>query len=193
MNRKQLIIIGCAVVLGAGSLPIPVAAAGQDPERYTVLTPRSDIKAGAARVQVHAPLDVVRRAVTNYESYGEYIHRFEKAKVVGRHGDVTDVYLQVPIMKGTAKVWAVIRFEPAKTAGDDLVVVGRMLKGNVKRLDAQWRLSKIDDGNTNLDLQLLIVPDFIIPIPSSLVTSEAAGAAQKAVRGLRTASEQQAR
>jgi hypothetical protein len=192
MNRK-LSTVACVVFLSLGFMSASTAAASEDPERYSVLTPRSEIKAGAARAQVHAPLEVVRRTVTNFDSYGEYIHRFEKAKVVGRHGDATDIYLQVPIMKGTAKVWAVMRFEPKPSGGDEVVVVGRMLKGNVKRLDAQWRLSKIDEQNTKLDLQLLIIPDFIVPIPSSLVTSEASSAAQKAVKGLRNASEQQTR
>jgi ribosome-associated toxin RatA of RatAB toxin-antitoxin module len=193
MKRKLLPTVACVAFLASSTAPMLTASASEDPERYSVLTPRSEIKAGAARAQVHAPLEVVRKAVTNFDSYGEYIRRFEKAKVVGRHGEATDIYLQVPIMKGTAKVWAVMRFEPKPCAADEVVVVGRMLKGNVKRLDAQWRLSKIDDANTKLDLQLLIIPDFIVPIPSSLVTSEASSAAQKAVRGLRTASEQQAR
>jgi hypothetical protein len=188
-------LLGSTLVLLAtlSGAATPAFAGEGDPQRYTVQTPRSDIKAGAAKAQVHAPLDVVRQTVTNYAAYGNYIRRFEKAKVIGRHGDATDVYLQVPIMRGTAKVWAVVRFDPPKPTGDGQeVVVGRMLKGNVKRLDARWKLSKIDDQNTSLDLEILIVPDFIVPIPNSLVTDEAAGAASKAVTGLRSASEQQA-
>ena len=194
MNRK-LLVVGALVALGlTGSLPAS-AADRPDPERYEVKTPASDIKAGGSRAAVHAPLGVVQQVVTDFDGYGGYIKRFDKAKVIGRHGDKTDVYLQVPIMKGAAKVWAVLRFEPPRPSGsgDGVVVVGRMLKGNVKRLDARYRISKIDEENTKLDLELLIEPDFVIPVPRSLVTGEASYAASRAVLGLRNASEQHGR
>ncbi|HVW28492.1 MAG TPA: hypothetical protein VHC69_24175 [Polyangiaceae bacterium] len=171
----------------------PVSAADRpDPVRYERLTPLSDIKAGGSRDAVHAPIEVVRHIVTDFDGYSSYIKRFDKAKIIGRHGDKTDVYLQVPIMKGAAKVWAVVRFDPPRPTGngDDVVVVGKLLKGNVKRLDAKYQISKIDDQNTKLDLELLIVPDFIVPIPNRLVAGEASYAASRAVLGIRNASEQ---
>lgn len=185
--KRQLL----ASVLALSAL-VPVAAsADQGTQRYEVKTDFSSIKAGAARTEVRAPLDVVRQAVNDFGSYAEHIKKFEKARVVGRHGDTTDVYLQVPILKGAAKVWAVVRFEPGqRTADGQEVIVGRMLKGNVKRLDAKWHLSRIDDANTKMDLELLIVPDLPIPVPGSLVTGELAYAAEKAVVGMRQRSEQ---
>jgi ribosome-associated toxin RatA of RatAB toxin-antitoxin module len=193
MNRK-LFVIGSLVALaslsGVASAALPHEG---DPCRYEVQTPRSDIKAGAAFMPVHAPLDVVRQLVTNYEAYGEYIKRFDKAKVIGRHGDTTDVYLQVPLMKGAAKIWAVLRFEAPKTVGEDVVVVGKLIKGNVKRLDAKWRISKMDERTTKLDLELLIVPDWVVPLPNSMVTDEAMYAASRAVLGMGNASQERAR
>ncbi|HVU02703.1 MAG TPA: SRPBCC family protein [Polyangiaceae bacterium] len=186
MNRKLLLTGSLLLALSSS-----VASASSDAQRYQVQTPFSDIKAGAAKTQVHAPLGVVHSVVTDFGRYAEHISKFEKAKVVGRHGDQTDVYLQVPILKGAAKVWAVVRFDAAKKtgSGDDEVIVGRMLKGNVKRLDATWHLSRVDDSTTTLDLELLIVPDFVIPVPGSLVSGEVAYAAEKAVVGLRSRSE----
>ena len=187
MTRK--LFFASALVL-AGLVTGLSASAETKAQRYEVLTPFSSIKAGAARVDVKAPIDVVRRVVTDYGSYSEHIKRFEKARVVGKHGNQTDVYLQVPIMKGAAKVWAVVRFEPAKQTGSgEEVIVGKMIQGNVKRLDATWKLSKVDDTNTKLNLELLIVPDLGIPVPGSLVTGEVAFAAEKAVRGMRNRSE----
>jgi ribosome-associated toxin RatA of RatAB toxin-antitoxin module len=189
MKRNALIVGSLLLALGSTALP---ASAGEhrEAERYQVHTTLSDIPAGAAKTEVHAPIDVVRQVVTDYGSYAVAIKRFEKAKVIGRHGDVTDVYLEVPIMKGAAKVWGVVRFQPAKQDGNGEVIVGKLLKGNVKRLDAWWRLSKIDDGKTALNLELLIVPDFPIPLPDSIVVDEAAFAAEKAVAGMRRRSEQ---
>jgi ribosome-associated toxin RatA of RatAB toxin-antitoxin module len=164
----------------------------RDSERYEVQTPHSSIKAGAARVSVKASPTVVKKVVTDYARYPEFISKFEKAKVVGREGDKTDVYLQVPILKGAAKVWAVVRFDPPKTVNaDEEVVAASMVKGNVKRLDATWRIKKIDDENTQLNLELLIVPK--LPVPGSLVTGEVAYAADEAVTGSRNRAEANAK
>jgi hypothetical protein len=152
--------------------------------------PFSDIKGGAAHTDIRAPIDLVRRVLTDYGRWGEHIKRFDKAHVIGRHGDSTDVYLQVPVMKGAAKVWGVVRFDPPTTgANGEEVIVGHLLKGNIKRLDARFRLAKIDDQRTGLDIELLIVPDFFIPLPNSMVTDELEYAAEKAAQGIGDSSE----
>jgi ribosome-associated toxin RatA of RatAB toxin-antitoxin module len=90
-------------------------------------------------------------------------------------------------MKGAAKVWAVVRFGPMKKVGNEHVLQGHMIKGNVKRMDATWRLKAIDEDDTQLDLELLILPK--IPVPGSLVTGEVAYAADTAVMGSRNRAE----
>jgi ribosome-associated toxin RatA of RatAB toxin-antitoxin module len=160
----------------------------RDAERYEVKTEHSkNIKAGCARVHVAAPTNVVKKVVTDFKNYSKFIKKFDKAKVVGRDGDKTDVYLQVPILKGAAKVWAVVRFAPIKKVGGNEVLEGHMLKGNVNRLDAKWIIKKIDDDNTQVDLQLFIDPK--IPAPGSLVTGEVAYASDEAVMGTRDRAE----
>jgi ribosome-associated toxin RatA of RatAB toxin-antitoxin module len=158
-------------------------------DRFEVKTPYSDTNAGAARGNVDAPEDVVRAVVLDYKNYASFISRFEKSRVVGRSGDKTDVYLQVPILKGAAKVWAIVRFEPVKQVDGSEIVEGHMVngKGNVKRLDATWRLKKLDDTTTQVVLELLIVPD--MPVPDSLVVPEVRFAAAKAVEGSRDEAE----
>ncbi|HEY1535296.1 MAG TPA: SRPBCC family protein [Polyangiaceae bacterium] len=158
-------------------------------DRFDVKTPYSDTNAGAARGNVDAPEDVVRAVVLDYKNYASFISRFEKSRIVGRSGDKTDVYLQVPILKGAAKVWAIVRFEPVKQVDGGEVVEGHMVngKGNVKRLDATWRLKKLDDTTTQVVLELLIVPD--MPVPDSLVVPEVRFAAAKAVEGSRDEAE----
>lgn len=192
MNRR-LRFVGVCLALCFTAAAAPASAADRpDPERYEVLTPRSDIKAGGSRAAVHAPLQIVSKIVTDFDAYKSYIKKFDKAKIIGRHGDKTDVYMQVPIMKGAAKVWVVVRFDPPRpsASGDgSLLVVGRLLKGNVKKFDAKYRITRIDDQNTKLDLELLIEPDFVVPVPNNLVTGEVAYAASRAVLGLRNASE----
>lgn len=155
--------------------------------RYEVAVPGSGVKAGAARVHVRAGLKAVRKAVTDFDHYAAFISRFKKSKVLARSKTHVDVYLEVPILKGAAKVWAVVRVTPAKKVGDTEVIVGKMLRGNVERLEARWRLRSLGERSTILALELLIVPK--LPVPGSLVTGEAAYAADKAVIGLRNRAE----
>lgn len=159
----------------------------RDSERYEVLTKHSSTKAGCARVHIAAPEKTVEKVIKDFRHYEDFIKRFDKSKVVGRDGDKTDVYLQVPILKGAAKIWAVVRFEPIKSVGNEKILEGHMVKGNVKRLDAKWRLKKIDDDDTQLNLELLIVPK--LPVPGSVVTGEVAYAADTAVVGSRDRAE----
>jgi ribosome-associated toxin RatA of RatAB toxin-antitoxin module len=176
-----------SVTASAAPAPGPELQKWREVSRFNVKTPYADMNAGAARVNVDAPEELVRSVVLDYKNYASFMSRFEKSQVVGRSGDKTDVYLQVPILKGAAKVWAVVRFEPIKQVDGGEVLVGHMIKGNVKRLDATWRLKKLDDSTTQVALELLIVPD--MPVPDSLVVPEVRFAAAKAVEGSRDEAE----
>jgi len=192
MSRGSAVMLAACMLLssaavGAAPAPGPELQKWREVSRFNVKTPYADMNAGAARVNVDAPEELVRSVVLDYKNYASFMSRFEKSQIVGRSGDKTDVYLQVPILKGAAKVWAVVRFEPIKQVDGAEVVVGHMIKGNVKRLDATWRLKKLDDSSTQVVLELLIVPD--MPVPDSLVVPEVRFAAAKAVEGSRDEAE----
>jgi len=188
---SALAVLGCillsSVSAAAAPAPGPELQKWREVSRFNVKTPYADMNAGAARVNVDAPEELVRSVVQDYKNYAKFMSRFEKSQIVGRSGDKTDVYLQVPILKGAAKVWAVVRFEPLKQVDGGAVLTGHMIKGNVKRLDATWRLKKLDDSTTQVALELLIVPD--MPVPDSLVVPEVRYAAAKAVEGSRDEAE----
>jgi hypothetical protein len=179
-------------VVGALALGTSSASGAESREirRYDVKVKNSEWSAGAARARVSASKEVVRSVVTDYPHYAAIITRFKSARVVGRVGDKTDVYLQVPILKGAANIWAIVRFEPPTTEGGDEVVRGRMVKGNVKRLDAVWRIRQVEQG-AELDLELLIVPD--LPAPRSIVLGEVRSAAARALYGARAEAERRGR
>lgn len=172
------ILVTCALASGES------IAKTAESVRYSVRTPQSSIEAGAARIRVNASPSAVLDVVTDYGHWDQFITRFEKVRVVGRSANGVDVYMQVPILKGAAKIWAVVRFDAPKEVGNERVIEGHMIKGNVERLDAKWRVLPIDDNTTELHLQMLIVPK--IPVPGSLVTGEVAYAADKAVIDLRS-------
>ena len=163
------------------------AAAPAPIERYEVRLPVSEFRAGAARTTVAAAEPDVLSLATDFSHYAEFIKAFETSKVVGRAGKTTDVYLRVKILKGAAKIWAVVRFEPPARDGEEETITAHLVKGNVKRLDAIWHLRAVDAGHTRVALELLIVPD--LPVPEPLVVPEVRDAAATAVRGLRDEAE----
>jgi ribosome-associated toxin RatA of RatAB toxin-antitoxin module len=182
-------------VLGALAASLPAASqatpATRNVERFDVKVPNAGMNAGAARVRANAPTETVRSVVTDYARYSTIITSFKQARIVGRSGDSTDVYLEVPILDGVAKIWAVVRFAPPEIRDGQEVVRGRLVKGNVKRLDATWRIQKIDEKASEVRLDLLIIPD--LPAPKSLVTGELRKAAGKAVNMARNEAEQRTR
>lgn len=178
--------LALALFLAAGAASADAPA--RKVERFDVKT--AGHNAGAARTVVMAPQTVVRNVVTDFGRYESFITRFKSAKIVGKVGDKTDVYLQVPIMKGAVKIWAVVRFDPPKAEGSDEIIKGTLVKGNVKRLDARWRIKRLDEQRTELTLELLILPD--LPVPEGMRLSELRYAAFKAVSGTRDEAERRA-
>ena len=187
---KSLAAVALAALLSGVSSPLH-AADSREIQGYDVRVPNAELNAGAARARVQSTNDTLRSVLIDYPHYSQIITRFEKAKVVGRVGQQTDVYLEVPILHGATKVWAIVRFDPPKAEGADEVIHGRMVRGNVKRLDAAWRVRKVDETSADLVLELLIVPD--VPAPHSLILSEVRRAAARAVSGARAEAERRAR
>lgn len=186
-TRRTLLVAILLVAICSSALATPRAKKPRA-HRYEVQTTLNRIKAGAARIDVRAPAATVDQVVRDFNHYQDFIRRFERSRVLARHGGATDVYLQVPILRGAAKVWAVVRFEPPKTVDGEEIIEAHMLEGNVKRLDAWWRIKPLDKAHTRLALELLIVPK--LPVPGSLVTGEVAYAADTAVTGSRDRAEQ---
>jgi ribosome-associated toxin RatA of RatAB toxin-antitoxin module len=188
----RMLLVSTFVLLGAALAPSAEATpATRSVERFAVKVPNSSLDAGAARVLVQAPADSARSVVTDYGRYSRIITQFKNARVLGRSGANTDVYFEVPILNGVSKVWAVVRFAPPETQGNQEIIRGRLVKGNVKRLDATWRIEKLDPEKSVLSLELLMVPD--LPAPKALVAEELRKAAGKAVNAARNEAERRRR
>lgn len=161
-------------------------------ERYNVALPEQSIRAGGAMITVEAPLADVRKTITDFARYSDFMPRFERSRVVRKSKEGVDVYLQVPILRGAATVWAVTRFEPPIVEGRGQRIEGRMTdQGNVRDLRAIWHLHPIDEARTLLKLELLIVPK--LPLPASVITPELEYAADQAVTASRDRAETRAK
>jgi ribosome-associated toxin RatA of RatAB toxin-antitoxin module len=157
-------------------------------ERYNVAVPGYSIRAGGGMTLVNAPLSTVRRTVTDYGHYADFMPRFEKSRVVGKSGPNTDVYLQVSILHGAANIWAVTRFGAPVPEGAGERIEGRLHgQGNVEQLLAVWHLTPVDENRTIAKLELLIVPK--LPLPGSVVTPELEYASDQAVSAARERTE----
>jgi len=188
MKTSRVISFVALLALASGSA---LAGSPTDVTRYDCKLPESNRPAGGARTVVTASPELVKSVVLDFEHYAHYFDpdkgknpsRRWASRVVGKSGDKTDVYLEVPILKGAAKIWAIIRFEPPQKVGDTEVVVGRMIKGNVDKLSAKWKLRRTSENTTELQLEFLVVPK--LPVPDSLLSNEARSAAFKAVSGMK--------
>jgi hypothetical protein len=188
MKTTRVLSFVALLALASGSA---LASSPTDVTRYDCKLPESNRPAGGARTVVTASPELVKSVVLDFEHYAHYFDpdkgknpaRKWASHVVGKSGDKTDVYLEVPILKGAAKIWAIIRFDPPQKVGDKEVVMGRMIKGNVDKLSAKWTLRPTTDNSTELQLEFLVVPK--LPVPDSLLSNEARSAAFKAVSGMK--------
>jgi hypothetical protein len=188
MKATRVLSLVGLLALASGSA---LASSPGEITRFDTKLAGSDRPAGGARTVVTASPELVKSVVLDYEHYAYYFDpdkgrnpsRRWASHVVGRSGDKTDLYLEVPILKGAAKIWAIIRFEAPQKIGDTEVIQGRMLKGNVNQLSAKWKMRRTPDNNTELQLEFLVVPK--LPVPDTLLSNESRSAAAKAVTGMR--------
>jgi len=161
--------------------------------RYSVKTtdPANSIETGGAAILVNAPIDQIRPIVTDYRHYAQLIKPFEQSKLVSKKDGVSEVYFEVPILHGAAKIWAVVKIgKPIKDGDVEKIVARYGNKGNVDDFRAIWRLRPVDETHTIVKLEILVDPK--MPVPASMVTPELSYAADKAVTAVRDRAEKAA-
>lgn len=168
---------------------VPARASASSPDerpgarRYSFHRPQHRIDWGGAIIDVCAPMRDVMRQVLRYRDYHEILPRMKTSQVLQKDGDVAQVYLRAPILRGLASVWGVTRFEgplPWKWGGEQ--VVASLVKGNVHAFEGIWKLHPCGDA-TVLRLEMII--DVKVPVPRSIVTDQLMWASDKAVTAVR--------
>ena len=190
-------LLGVAPMTASGSTPIWKRLKAKHPktEKYLEQTPHSNVRAGGARVYIKAPLEATRATVTDFDHYDNMISRFEDARVIGKHGDQTDVYLKLPILGGRSHLSTVVRFDaPKRPAKDEYVITGTMIRGDFRQFRVSYHLKQVDDEGTMLTLRLLLDPKVPrVLAPKAYIEKEAASASDTAVRRLRDHSQKRAK
>jgi len=144
---------------------------------------------GHAETLVQAPLDTVRTQVLDFGHYKDLSGgKFKTSRMIAKEGDNTDVYFQVPVMKGMLTLWYVSRFGPLQvaSAGNEMVE-GRFVRGNIKDMHLQMKMRKVDDRFTIMSCDLYVLPTF--PAPQSAVDEELRDACKDAVEAVRDRSQ----
>jgi len=184
-------LLGFALLAASGS----VALADPDPDvarladgrsqKTNWVPPGTEDRYGRAEVLVHAPLATVKDLVLDFAGYKQFVpDRFHNVHVIGKDQGGTDVYMQVPIMRGMINLWQVMRWRDVKPLAPGWAIVeGFYTKGNLKKGNAAWTLRRIDDTTTLVQFDLLILP--LVPAPQVLVDEELRDAAVQAVDNVR--------
>ena len=161
-------------------------AKDQGPIRTNWTPPGKSERYGHAEGLIAAPYDTVKTRLLDYPHYQELAGRkFKKVTVVDKRGTSTDLYFQLPIMKGLVTIWYVTRFgaaQPMPGGGD--VIEGNFVKGNIKDMQIVFTLRPgPDPKNTVLvcDLNLAIN----IPAPQDALDEELRDACGDAVNAIR--------
>lgn len=130
---------------------------------------RSEIY-GHAEILIDASSEAVRSRIVDFGRYRDLAGpRFKKVNVVDSSSAGTDIYFQLPIMKGALTIWYVTRFavHPMREADGAHVVEGTFVRGNVRDVHFVFTaMPSTRPGATILTCDLLLSLNFVAPQPA---------------------------
>lgn len=151
------------------------------PIRSNWTPPGKGDRYGRAEGLIAAPVDKVKAKLQDFSNYKELAGpKFKTVRVVDKQGNDTDVYFQLPIMKGLITINYVTRFAPMK--GD--VIEGKFVKGNIKDMHVAWTVRPGPDEKTAvMTCDLLLVLN--LPAPQDAVDEELRDACGDAINAVK--------
>ena len=174
-----------AVTPPTNTAPAPTAAPAQEPVVVTEEeTPGTSVRAGRSVTVIHAPMEQVVRAMTDFTHYNEFMPHVRESRVIRRNRGATDVYLQVPLGNAVGVIWALLRINAQRTP-DRLELVGQAVDSNMDRCETHTIIERIpgDAPATRLTFRVLALPR--LPFPSSVFTREMRDAARTVATNVR--------
>ena len=144
---------------------------------------------GHAETLVEATADQVAKTATDFGKYRELHRKFKTARVIGKEGDQTDVYMRYPVQLGpmTIELYEVMRFSPDRASGGTHTIEARGIKGDMKRGHTIITVRPVDSKHSLITVDVLLVPT--LPAPQSYVDEELRDGAEDFVDGLRDRSQ----
>lgn len=147
--------------------------------------PSKSDRYGHAEGLINTSPDKVRAKLTDYGHYAELAGpKFKKVNVVDKVGDATQVYFQLPIMKGVVVIWYVTSFAPPKATAQGDVIEGTFVKGNIKGMHIAFTIKPGADANSSVMVcDLLLQPN--VPAPQAALDEELRDACGDAINNVR--------
>lgn len=144
---------------------------------------------GHAEALVEATPEQLVKTATEFGKYRELHRKFKTARVIGKEGNQTDVYMRYPVQIGpmTIELYEVMRFAPDRTVGNTHIIEARGIKGDMKRGHTVITIKPVDAKHSLLSVDVLLVPT--LPAPQSYVDEELRDGAEDFVDGLRDRSQ----
>jgi len=157
----------------------------QGPIRTNWVPPGRTDRYGHAEGLIAAELDVVHARLVDYAHYMDLAGpKFKKVAVVEKSPLGTDLYFQLPIMKGVVTIWYVARFAEPRRVSDELEVIeGHFVRGNIKGMHMVFTLRPVAN-KTVLMCDLLLALSF--PAPQGEIDQALRDACGDAVRSVRS-------
>ncbi len=142
------------------------------------------VRMGRSETVIHAPMEAVVRAITDYPRYAEFMPHVRESRVVRRNRSATDVYMQVPLGGSLGVIWALLRID-ARRQADRFELVGQAVDSNMDRFETRSTLERLPgpEARTRVVFQVLALPR--LPFPSSVFTREMRDAARTVANNLR--------
>lgn len=169
----------------AKARPALVEPTGDDATRESVPTSDADLVHGRSTTLVHAPLAKVRRIVTRYDDYAEFMPHYTASRVLGKKPNgAREVFMQVAALHGAVKMGARVEFpsKPVDEGGYE-TFESQFVEGNVEDFKAIWRMKPVDAERTLLSLEVFLLPS--LPLPTSVINDENLGGAVKGVKAMK--------
>lgn len=140
---------------------------------------------GHAEALVAVPYAAVRAKLLDYPHYKELAGpKFKNVRVVAKDEGTTELYFNLPIMRGLVTIWYVTRFAPPRAAQGGEVFEGTFVKGNIRGMHIAFTIRKgPDDDTTVLTCDLLL--SLNVPAPQANVDEELRDACGDAIVSVR--------
>lgn len=138
---------------------------------------------GHAEALVNASFAKVRAQTLDFAHFKDLVpDKFHNARVIAKDKVSTDLYVQVPVMRGLILLTTVLRFGPTRVVLPGLELIeGKFVSGNknVKTANILFTVHEIDPEHVVLKCDLLILPT--MAAPQAAIDEELRDAAQQAV------------
>jgi len=111
---------------------------------------------------INVPISDVDRVITDYSNYYKYFHHMEVSRVLKTNGDnSSDCYFEIEVFGRT--FWAKVRLDRTYVSPNHIIVKETTYDTNLKELNGQWELTKIDDQNTLVVIHGSAKPYMLLP------------------------------